>query len=280
MNLIEYLKWAKGEPQELPTSWKSYYPIQGCVDIGGLTLEELCSPIFEVDPLPPKRISDARLLDVWETYSKLPRQPDPHDVELLLQQIRKLRPIFPAFDLIYVAQAGSLARLSRFAEAEALLAEGFCNCSVKSALCETMGDVYFWQGENRSFGWYMQACHLGYESFAPYLLLSEAAALLGLEEIRVRLLNAVDSISSSLPRLPASSSTVSVVSKDKPRLIQAFRKFLEYANVYLPPMDAFPPLEDEKQRSIEAILVRGNPDEPPPSFRICSRAFARRGNTG
>jgi|GEM_PF-3463598 len=278
MDMIKYMEWARGEPRELPVSWKSYRPIQGYVDVGGLTLEELCCPIFEVDPPPPKRIKDDRLLEAWERYSKLPRQSDRMIVEPLLQQTRKLLPIFPGSDLIYVAQAGTLARLSRFAEAEALLADGFRNCSVKSALCETMGDVCFWQGKPCSFGWYMQACHLGYESFAPYLLLSEAAALLGLTEIRIRLLNAVDSISSSLPRLPASNSTASVVSKDKLPLIQAFQKFLEYADVYLPSVDFFP--EDEKQRSIEAILARGDPDGPPPSFRVSSRTFARRRNTG
>ncbi len=279
-NSIDYMEWAKGAPRELPASWKTYQAIQGDVNFGGLALMDLCAPLFEVDPPAPKRIPDARLLAAWQAYNQLPRQPDPHAVELLLQQTRTLLPLFPGFDLLYVAQAGALARLSRFAEAEALLAEGLRACTLRSALCVGMGDVRFAQGDPCSLGWYMQACHLGYESLMPYLLLSEAAASLDLATLRARLLNAVDSLSSSLPRLPASHPMASVVSKDRQRLIQAFEKFLEYADPYLPPADAFSDPADMKQRSIEVLLLRGNPEGPPPAFRICDRAFARRRNTG
>ncbi len=277
------MEWAKGEPRELSVSWQSYRPMQSPVDVRRLTLEELCCPMFEVDPPPPKRISDDQLHDAWDKYSKLPRNPDPRNVEALLDQTKELLTVFPTFDLTYVARAGTLARLSLFVDAEDVLADGFRNCSVRSALCASMGYVYALQGEHRAFGWHMQACHLGYEEYIPYLVLSEAAGAVGLKELRTRLLNAVDCISSSMPRLGASHSANSVASvalKNKELLIRAFSIFTKYADVYLPPVDAFPPVEDEHQRSIEAILVRGNPDGSRPSLRVCSRAFAQRRATG
>jgi len=231
-----------------------------------LKLQDLCCPLFPVDPEPPKRLfSDDRLHQLWDRYAQLSDPPPAEEVNSFLYEISEsnVLSLFPEFDLIYVAQAVALARVFRFADAEAVLENAFRKCPVKSALCKALGDTKLWQGDIVAFGWYMQSCLLGYESCLPYLQLAQAAKAIALQEISNCLLNATDIVGgTSMYRLspPSAVWTTSIAKKDTKTLRDTFETFFRFANSFLPPSDMFPPDDEQKERAIQLILCSGDPE--------------------
>ena len=262
-SLDKYRQWATSETERPEKPWPiSKSLLTGDTSILSLTVSELCCPLFPVDPPPPKRISDDRVHFVWDVFTKLPRHPDPREVKILLNNIDEVRVIFPDVDLTYVAEAQAVARLSLFAQAEAVLEKALRICPVRSALCDAVGLTKLYQGEMVCFGWFMQACLLGYESYGPYLQLSEAAKALGMMELSNRLLNASDILSGgTIPRLRTPESTISIASESKRTLQVALETFLEFAHIFLPPIDVLPPPDSETERGQDIIIMRGWPEE-------------------
>lgn len=280
-----YWNWVKAEVISPKVTWDKFDKpkIQNFLS---LDLQDLCHPLFPVDPNPPKRDSyesDERLHKIWDRYNKIKDPVSTDDVASLLVEISKsnVLSIFPEFDLTYVAQALALARISRFGEAEASLETGFNNCAVKSALCKAMGDVKLWEQNPVAFGWYMQACLLGYESLLPYLELSEAANALGMTEIGIRLLNASDILSTSMLRKSPDSDTRFIARKDSKKLQFALEEFLRFADTFLPPDDILPPIEKSNERAQWLILCKGNPEGGSTAIdKILNRKFAHVSKNG
>jgi hypothetical protein len=184
--------------------------------------------------------------------------------------------LFPKFDLTYVAQALALARISRFSEAEVILGTAFLNCPVRSALCKALGDIKLWQENPVAFGWYMQACLLGYESYIPYLELSEAASAIGMVELGNRLLNASDILRTSMYRVSSKSATRFIARKDPKNLHAALEEFLNFANCFLPPADILPQSDESNERATWLILCKPNPEGwPTATEKILNRRFVR-----
>jgi hypothetical protein len=271
----KYWQWAISEVEFSKASWHGFNDSTS-TNVLSLKLQDLCCPLFPVDPEPPKRISDERLHQLWQKYSKLDDPPTKEAVATLLSEISKsdLLSLFPEFDLIFVAKALALARVSRFSEAEEILESAFRKCRVRSALCNALGSIKLWQGETVAIGWFMQACLLGYETFLPYLQLSEAANTNGMVELGNRLLNASDIISSSMNRLSPESAMRYIAQKDSVGLHLALVRFLDFADRFLPPTDILPPLDDQRERSVWLILIRGDPYRPSPTKKILDRSFA------
>jgi len=242
-------------------------------------------PTFPVDPEPPKHIpDDDRLHQLWQRYIQLGDPPTTEDVASLLNEISKsdVLSLFPEFDLIYVAKALALARVSNFSEAEEILESAFRKCRFRSALCKALGDTKLWQGETVALGWYMQACLLGYDAYLPYLQLSEAARAFGMVELGNRLLNASDIIGESLHRLsPVSAQRIrSIVEKDPESLRFAIEKFLKFADCFLPPDDVLP-LPDNNEREVWFSFLKINPEGwLTPKTKILDRSFVRKYRIG
>lgn len=262
-SLDRFREWATSESERSEKPW----PVSTAVltrdeSILSLGLPELCCPIFPVDPAPPKRVSDDGSYVMWEAFNKLPRYPDPTEAERLLHRVDEVLAIFPELDLAYVAQAQALARLSLFTQAEAVVERALRICPVRSALCETTGLIKLYQGDAVCFGWFMQACLLGYESFGPYLELAEIARAVGMNELNERLLNACDILNKhSIVRLRRDESKNEIISKNREGLRAALGKFFGFACAFLPPSDVLPSPDNEKEREIELILDRGYPEE-------------------
>jgi hypothetical protein len=130
-----------------------------------------------------------------------------------------------------------------------------------------------YQHDAACFGWFMQACLLGYESYGPYLELAEAAKAVGMMDLFERLLNACDILNNhSIVRLRADESKDAIISRDREGLRAALHIFLRFATAFLPPSDVLPPPDNEEQRWIELKLNTVNPDgELKPLMRILDR---------
>jgi hypothetical protein len=279
----KYWRWATSEVDAARAPWPEPRGLPYPASVLTLKLQDLCSPIFPVDPEPPKRTWDERLNHIWDRYSRLGDPPSAKDVDSLLDEISRseVLSLFPEFDLTYVAQALALARVSRFADAEDVLESAFRKCPVKSALCKALADTKLWYPQAVAFGWYMQSCLLGYESYLPYLQLSEAATAVGMVELGNRLLNASDIVGESMRRLSPAAVTRSLAQGVADRLRLAFEEFLQFADCFLPPADVLPPPDDQHEREVWFSILKMNPEgKPTPRSRVLGRAFARKGSVG
>lgn len=274
----KYWDWAN--TVTLPRSFQWHHDRQLLMsDKGALSfgLLDLCFPIWQVDRAPKPR-ADTRWHSLFQRYAELVDPPIPEEVDSLLSDIIKSGIIadFPDFDLTYMIQALALARTSRFTEAEAILEDALSRCPVKSALCKAVGDTKLWQNEVVSYGWYMQACLLGYDSYLPYLQLSYTSATIGKHDISIRLLNASDCLcGSKMFRLSPKSAqkTENVARKETDNMRKAFDIFLEFADFFLPPTDLLPKPNDE-QRQVAMSILQINPEGmPTPKMRIVDRSF-------
>jgi ankyrin repeat protein len=235
-------------------------------------LEDLCAPILPVDPEPAKRRDKFTSCDsghlVWDRYSRLDDPASKSEAESLIKYIEKenILVVLPQFDLMYVAKASALVALSRFSEAEVVIREGLQKCKVRSSLCMAFGEIKWMMFETVSMGWFMQACLIGYESWKPYLILSEAALNVGLKELSLRLLNAADLLNYHMIRFkegsPWAIRTTAICQKDSLRIYSALKKFQRFADSFLPPVDFFPdPNCDNLDRNAEVIICSNFPSE-------------------
>ncbi len=117
--------------------------------------------------------------------------------------LRQMPPIekYSSFIISYIWRANAQAALGNYDAAYKTLELGLVKSPRTDGILQTFGDLKFDQNCVESFGWWMQSCMVGGESFFPYLYLSNLAYELDMPDLNKQLLAAADLLSYSQPRM-------------------------------------------------------------------------------
>ena len=117
--------------------------------------------------------------------------------------LRRMPPIekYPSFIIPYIWRANAQAALGKYDASYKILELGLVKSPRTDGILQTFGDLKFDQNCVESFGWWMQSCMVGGESFFPYLYLSNLAYELDMPDLNKQLLAAADLLSYSQPRM-------------------------------------------------------------------------------
>jgi ankyrin repeat protein len=174
--------------------------------------------------------------------------------------LNKLPPIskFHDFDIIYIWTAKTYVALENVRRAKEILFSGLEHSKRLFYIMEELANTYFEEDNYLSFGWWMQSCIIGTDSYMPYLYLSYAAMFLEKDELSKRLLAASDIISmGSMYRFNSNdiiSGIYEVFNINKNEITIAFETFENKMNRYLPSSGFLPDDDDDRSLFLSSDL--------------------------
>jgi hypothetical protein len=171
--------------------------------------------------------------------------------EELEKATRDLPNAFPEFALGYVWRSIALGGLARFSEAFEVLQTGLDTCPDPLQICAGCAHICEQKGSMAQFGWHMQQCFLGTDSYWPYLVLAQAALSCDMQGIAKPLLGASDVLCPGWETWRLQEEEVaridSLVRSDLPGMRDALTRFAECMEPTFTKVGTVP--DDPMQRS-------------------------------